>query len=87
MMIRGQLGLGDTGNRNEPQDSVIDLGDFEPKDVGCGYQHCCSLSFNRTIKWYVDCEWLVFLECVYVLVYLYSVDFLQNENFVSFLLN
>ncbi len=31
--------------------TAVDLGnDFDPTDVGCGYQHCCSVSSNASLK-------------------------------------
>ena len=50
-----QLGLGHNDDVYEPLDSVIDLGDFEPDEVGCGANFCCSVATNRvSLKWYVD---------------------------------
>merc|ERR1719242_280571 len=46
----GQLGLGDTSERQMPTDAV-DLGsDFAPRDAGCGEYHCCAVSTNNAMK-------------------------------------
>jgi len=47
----GQLGIGSTTSIYEPPEESFNLGqDFHPKDIDCGYYHCCAVSTAKTSK-------------------------------------
>ena len=58
----GQLGLGDTDQRLEPEAQSIDLGTdssgdpFKASTVDCGGSQCCALSTSRELKCWGRCQ-------------------------------
>jgi len=47
----GQLGLGDTTNRYQPEQEAINFGaSFVPEELSCGWHHCCVLSMEHSLK-------------------------------------